>query len=92
MLALSLLWLVVGLIVGALGLAARLRPAPWARYGRLRVLGVGAAAGLLGGWLGTLVFGRYFGTPTALWVAVVAVAATPLVVTRIARLARTRGR
>jgi hypothetical protein len=89
MLALSLLWLVVGLIVGALGLAARLRPASWAHYGWLRVLGVGAAAGLLGGWLGTLVFGRYFGTPTALWVAVVAVAVTPLVVARVTRM---RGR
>jgi hypothetical protein len=83
MLALSLLWLVVGLLAGALGVAARLRPASWQRYGRLRVLGLGALAGLAGGWLGTFVFGRYFGTPSALWIAVVAVVAAPLLVSRM---------
>jgi uncharacterized membrane protein YeaQ/YmgE (transglycosylase-associated protein family) len=87
MIALSLLWLLVGLVVGSLGLAARLRPAAWTRYGWLRVLALGAVAGLLGGWLGTFFFGRYFGTPTALWVAVVAVAMAPLVVSRL----RSRG-
>ncbi len=83
MLALSLLWLLVGLVVGALGLAARLRPASWTRYGWLRLLALGAVAGLLGGWLGAFFFGRYFGTPTSLWVAVLAVAAAPLVVARV---------
>jgi hypothetical protein len=83
MLALSLLWLVMGLVVGALGVAARLRPASWQRYGWLRVLGLGALAGVAGGWLGTFVFGRYFGTPSALWVAVTGVAAAPLVVARL---------
>jgi uncharacterized membrane protein YeaQ/YmgE (transglycosylase-associated protein family) len=83
MLALSLLWLLVGLVVGALGLAARLRPASWARHGWLKLLALGAVAGLLGGWLGTFFLGRYFGTPTALWIAVVAVAAAPLVVARL---------
>jgi uncharacterized membrane protein YeaQ/YmgE (transglycosylase-associated protein family) len=83
MLALSLFWLLVGLVVGALGLAARLRPAAWTRNGWLKLLALGAVAGLLGGWLGTFFFGRYFGTPTALWVSVVAVAMAPLVVSRL---------
>jgi hypothetical protein len=73
MLLLSLIWLALGLVVGALGLAARLRPSSWGRWGWLMLLGVGALGGLLGGWLGTLLFGKLFGTPVALWVAVLAV-------------------
>lgn len=89
MLALSLIWLVIGIIVGALALGARLRPAVWGRRGWLVLLGVGAAAGLIGGWLGTFVFGRYFGTATALWVAVLVVVATPwLVAWRTRRVSR----
>lgn len=80
MLALSLIWLGVGFVVGALALGARLRPAAWGRYGWLAVLGIGAAAGLAGGWLGALLFGRFFGTATALWVSVLVVAATPWLV------------
>jgi|SRR5262249_44853423 len=75
MLALSLLWVLLGGIVGALALGARLRPAIWGSHGRLIVLGVGAAAGLVGGWLGALVLGRLYGTVTALWIAVLVVVA-----------------
>lgn len=89
MLALSLIWLGIGMLVGALALGARLRPAAWGRYGWLVLLAVAAAAGLIGGWLGTLVFGRYFGTATALWIAVLVVAAIPwLVAWRARRLSR----
>lgn len=80
MLALSLIWLVIGIVVGALARGARLRPAAWGRRGWLVVLGIGAAAGLIGGWLGAFVFGRYFGTATALWVSVLVVVATPWLV------------
>ena len=73
MILLSLIWLALGVIVGALALAARLRPASWGRRGWLLLLGVGALAALLGGWLGALLLGRLFGTPTALWVAILAV-------------------
>ncbi len=73
MFILSLIWLALGLIVGALALAARLRPAAWGRWGWLWLLGVGALAALLGGWLGMLLFSKLFGTPTALWVAILAV-------------------
>lgn len=82
MLALSLFWLLLGFIVAALGLAARLRPVSWRRHGRLRVLGVGAVTALLGGWLGAFLFGRSFGAPMALWISVGAVAAAPWVVAR----------
>jgi hypothetical protein len=40
-------------------------------------------AALLGGWLGTLLWGRLFGTPTALWVAVLVVALGPWLFTRL---------
>jgi len=73
MLLFSLIWLGLGLLVGALALAARLRPASWGRRGWLIVLGVGAGAALLGGWLGSWLFSKLFGTPTALWVAILAV-------------------
>src|SRR5262245_28516195 len=83
MLALSLLWLLLGLIVGALGLGARLRPASWGPRGQLIMLGVGAGAGLLGGWLGALVLGRLYGMMTALWIAVLAVVAAPWLSSRL---------
>lgn len=73
MVQLSLVWLLVGVAVGALANGARLRPEAWGRRGWLWMLGMGAAAGLVGGWLGALVFGRYFGLAMALWVAVLVV-------------------
>lgn len=82
MFVLSLIWLGVGLVVGALALGARLRPPAWGRTGWLILLGCGAAAGLAGGWLGAFLFGRYFGTATALWVAVLVVVAVPWLANR----------
>ncbi len=73
MFMLSLVWLALGLLIGALALAARLRPAAWGRRGWLLLLGMGALGALLGGWIGALLLGRLFGTPTALWVAILAV-------------------
>ncbi len=88
MFALSLIWLGVGLFVGLLAVGARLRPAAWGRYGWLAVAGYGAASGFAGGWLGALVFGRYFGTATALWVSVLVVSAVPWLAARRARAKR----
>lgn len=88
MFVLSLIWLAMGLVVGALGLGARLRPAAWGRSGWLTLLGVGAAAGLCGGWLGALVFGRYFGVATALWVSVLVVVMAPWLSDRLIRTRR----
>src|SRR5579885_78630 len=73
MFLLSLIWLALGLLMAALALGARLRPASWGRRGWLPLLGVGALAALFGGWLGTLLLGKLFGASTALWVAILAV-------------------
>jgi len=81
MLILSLLWVVLGLLIGALTNAAKLRPAAWVRGGRLGMLGFGALAALLGGWLGTWLFGTLFATATAIWVAVLGVALLPRLIT-----------
>ncbi len=77
MLLLSLIWLFIGLLIGALANEAKLRPLGWVRSGWLCMLGLGALATLLGGWLGTLVFGTLFATATAIWLAVLGVALLP---------------
>jgi hypothetical protein len=77
MLILSLLWVVLGLLIGALANAAKLRPAAWVRGGRLGMLGLGALVALLGGWLGTWLLGSLFATATAIWIAVLGVALLP---------------
>ena len=77
MLILSLLWVVLGLLIGALANGAKLCPAAWGRRGWLAMLGLGALAALLGGWLGTWVFGALFATANALWIAVLGVALLP---------------
>jgi hypothetical protein len=81
MLILSLIWLGLGLLIGALANAAKLRPATWGRGGRLGMLGLGALVALLGGWLGTWMLGALFATATALWVAVLGVALLPRLIT-----------
>ena len=82
MFILFLIWLGLGLLIGALALAARLRPAAWGRWGWLWMLGLGALAAQLGGWLGTLLMGRLYGTADALWVAALLVVAVPLLAER----------
>jgi hypothetical protein len=77
---LSVLWLALGALLGLLALAARLRPEGWRRSA---LVALGAAGGLAGGWLGTLVYGRYFGTGTALWVGVLAVWLGPWLIARV---------
>lgn len=77
MLILSLLWVVLGLIIGALANAARLRPAIWQPHGWLVMLGLGAFSALIGGWLGAWLLSALFATATAVWVAVIGVALFP---------------
>ncbi|HXX78680.1 MAG TPA: hypothetical protein VEH81_12230 [Ktedonobacteraceae bacterium] len=77
MLILSLFWFLIGLFIGAMANAAKLRPVAWVRGGRLGMLGLGALVALLGGWLGTWLFGTLFATATAIWVAVLGVALLP---------------
>ena len=89
MLLLSLFWLLLGLLIGVLANAAKLRPTAWVRGGRLGMLGLGALVALLGGWLGTWVLGTLFATATALWIAVLGVALLPRLITWCARFLRT---
>jgi hypothetical protein len=65
---LSLLWVLIGFLIGALANGARLRPASWGRRGWLYLPGAGVLLALLGGWLGTLLLGTLFATATAIWV------------------------
>lgn len=79
MLILSLAWLVGGALIGLLVRAAALPPARpgGARWPLWRYALMGALAALVGGWLGTLLFGSLFGSPTAIWVGVLVTAAAP---------------
>ncbi len=82
MFILSLFWLLLGILIGAVANAAKLWPAArsWRRRGWLDMLAVGALAGLLGGWLGALLLGKYVATASALWVAVLSVVVVPWLV------------
>lgn len=80
MLQLSLFWVLLGLLFGALAQAARLGFSARGMVGRqgwLVTLAIGAALSLAGGWLGTWLLGRLYGTPTALWVGILGVVVAP---------------
>jgi uncharacterized membrane protein YeaQ/YmgE (transglycosylase-associated protein family) len=79
---LSILWLVLGLVIGALAIAARPDTSRSGLYDWRILLLIGALAGLAGGWLGTLLLGRFFGTATSAWVAVLAAVLIPWVAGR----------
>jgi uncharacterized membrane protein YeaQ/YmgE (transglycosylase-associated protein family) len=73
MVILSLFWVIVGILIGSLANAARLRSTRWGRYGWLGMPSVGVLAAVLGGWLGALLLGRDVATAMALWIAVLGV-------------------
>jgi len=80
MLVLSLFWIILGVVLGALANGARwgLRARGFAGWrATLCTLGIGAAGALLFGWLGVFVFGRPFGTPAALWGGILAAVLVP---------------
>lgn len=80
MLVLSLVWIILGAVLGALANGAHwgLRARGFVgRRATLGTLGIGAAGALLIGWLGAFVFGRPFGTPTALWGGILAAVLVP---------------
>lgn len=89
MLILSFIWVVLGVFIGALANAAKLRPAAWDRGGWLAMVELGALVALLGGWLGMWVLGALFATATALWSAVLGVALLPRLITRCTSFLRT---
>lgn len=77
MLFLSLLWLLIGLVVGSLAWLARCYPQSWQRFRWLRLLALGALVALAAGWLGVLLTERFFATALALWVTILCVAILP---------------
>jgi uncharacterized membrane protein YeaQ/YmgE (transglycosylase-associated protein family) len=77
LLTLSLSWLFLGMLIGLLAYAAKWRPTRQDRHSWLILSIVGALTALLAGWLGVLLLGKFFATPTALWVTVLAVLLLP---------------
>lgn len=68
MLLLSLFWFVLGIVLGGIASIAQLCPSLWKRGGWLYLMGISAVSATGAGWIGVLLFGRYFATPTALWI------------------------
>jgi uncharacterized membrane protein YeaQ/YmgE (transglycosylase-associated protein family) len=77
MLLLTVVWMVIGVLAGALANGAKIRPVSWGQRGWLYMFAVGIGTALLGGWIGTLLLGPQFATVTVLWVAVVGVVLFP---------------
>ncbi len=69
MFTLSLLWILIGLLIGALANGIRLRKDSWGRRGWLYLPAAGALLAVLGGWLGSLLMGVLFATAMAILVA-----------------------
>ncbi|HZR44852.1 MAG TPA: hypothetical protein VFB12_32365 [Ktedonobacteraceae bacterium] len=83
MIFLSLLWLFMGLLIGAIARAAQIHPAAWKQHTWVSMLTTGAIAASCGGWIGVLLLGRYFATAMALWVAVAGIVSVCWGVSRI---------
>ncbi len=66
MLTLSLLWVLIGLMIGALANGVRLRKELWGGRGWLYLPAAGALLALLGGWSGVLLLGVLFATAMAI--------------------------
>lgn len=80
MFTLMLIWLLIGIVVGLLATAGKLRPEAWSRFGWLYMAGIGMGTAFCGGLLGILLVGRYFATAMALWVSVMGVVLVPSVI------------
>jgi hypothetical protein len=85
---LSLLWVLIGFLIGMLANGARLWPASWERRRWLYLPTVGMLLALLGGWLGTFLQGTLFATATAIWLT----AAGVVMVAWLGKYFRRRGR
>jgi uncharacterized membrane protein YeaQ/YmgE (transglycosylase-associated protein family) len=78
MLPLLLIWLVAGLLIGAVAVAARLAPPRWQRWRWLALPALGAVVALVGGWLGALLLDHLFASFVAVWLSVAVVGAAAL--------------
>lgn len=82
MVRLVLLWLALGLGIGALAVSARLGRSTLGKRAWLLMPGIGAIAALLGGIVGSLVLSLFYGIATAVWTAVLGVAVGAWALTR----------
>jgi uncharacterized membrane protein YeaQ/YmgE (transglycosylase-associated protein family) len=82
MLALSLIWLALGALLGLLAVAARLTPPRWERRRWLALPALGALVALAGGWLGGLLLDHLFASFVAIWLSVAVVGAVGLLARR----------
>lgn len=89
---LILTWALLGILAGALALAARLKPASWSGRGWLWLLALGLCSSLLGGLLGFWLLGRLFSNAAALWIAILVLCLPRLVDALYTRRASRSGR
>ena len=82
---LVLLWIVFGLLVGLLAGGARLRPQSWGPRGRYIMFGLSVGGALLGGIIGTWLFGDFYSIAMALWTSVLVVAIGPWLILRFSQ-------
>lgn len=94
MLALSLVWLGIGALVGLIAVVARLAPVSasrnWGGWGWLAAPLLGALVALVAGWLAQLLLDHVFATCAAVWLCIAAVVGMGLFSRRRARLAAGR--
>jgi hypothetical protein len=79
MLLLSLIWLLLGALIGLLANAAKLWPVAWKTLRWVSLPGIGAITSCAGGWLGILILGKFLATGMAIWIAVLCVMLIPLI-------------
>jgi hypothetical protein len=77
MLLVSMIWLILGIVIGLLAIGAKLWPASWKTLRWVSLPGIGAIAACAGGWLGVLLLGKFLSTGMALWIAVLCVVLLP---------------
>lgn len=83
MLTLSLAWLLLGIIIGLLGMAAKLWPIRWGKRAWLILPAIGIISALAGGWIGALLLGKLLASAVALWVCVLCVALVPAIIGKL---------
>lgn len=82
MLALVLLWLAIGALLGALAVLARLAPRRWGAWRWLALPALGGVVALAGGWLSAALVDHLFASCVAIWLCVVVVGAVSLLARR----------
>jgi hypothetical protein len=79
MVLLSLIWLLLGVLIGLLAIAAKLWPTARKTLRWIGLPGIGAITACAGGWLGLLMLGKFLASGMAIWIAVLCVMLIPLI-------------